>query len=689
MTFTEAAVEVLRRVGKPLHFKEIAEQAVRENLLSHVGQDPEVTMGQRLAAMAKREEERKVVAVAPEGTFALLEWAVPQEAQIEPVAPPLQPPESEEPLYRPREREPRPIHAQARRRLAELQAEHEEGHEEVEAERRKQDQLRQKGQRRFPPPAEVVFEALAQKQSGAPLLELAQELIKKQLLSEGLVSDLPSLVAALLEDNRRRTEAGRKPAFIVDGDRVTLVEFPPPAAAPEPVEARGGLHPRPMSAVQLVAEGKRAVCRALKRRLLEMETAQFEQICSLLLDKMGMRDVRVAKRSKEGPLYLARQRRGVSDLRVAVKLLRGPREIGRSDVQDLRRDLAHYSAQMGLVLAPGDAGREARGEASAAGQAPVALYVGEALPEEMIALRVGVTVQTVEVPDVDEAYFAALLRPSDQRRRDRDDHADEHRRDRDEHPQEDHRGEERGADDARRDEAMAKDWEGSDQPQEQRASGEQEQADQPHGDPGAHEAISEPAAPLSEEAAPAAAAKGAEPAAIEAAAPSAEPEAPPPRDGRKRRGREERPRATSAAEQAWGQPAGTLRFAPPAGPTVASPQFAETGVPPASVPADAAASSPASQAENAQAPVETAPSSRGESLPPPPGESGSPPPGESFSSSPGESAAPPSGESAAPPSGENAAPSSGENAAPSGENASQAPGESPPSAAVQPESAKA
>src|SRR5437870_11255642 len=192
MTFTEAAVEVLRRAGKPLHYKEIAEAALRENLLSHVGQDPEITMGQRLAAMAKREDDRKVVAVLPEGTFALIEWAVPQEAQVEAVAPPMQPEESGEPLYRPKEREPRAIHAQARRRLAELQAEHEEGHEEVEAERRKQDQARQKGQRRYPPPAEVVFEALAQRQTGAPLAELAAELLRKQLLSEGLVNDLPS-----------------------------------------------------------------------------------------------------------------------------------------------------------------------------------------------------------------------------------------------------------------------------------------------------------------------------------------------------------------------------------------------------------------------------------------------------------------------------------------------------------------
>src|SRR5713226_292924 len=238
MTFTEAAVEVLRRAGKPLHFSEIAEVALKENLLSHVGQDPEVTMGQRLAAMAKREEDRKVLAVAPEGTFALSEWNVPPEVVIEPVAPPTAPAESGDPLYRPREREPRAIHAQARRRLAELQAEHEEGYEGVEAERRKQDQARAKGQRRYPPPAEVIFEALAQRQSGAPLAELADQLGEKGMLSDPLARDLPSLVAALLEDNRRRTEAGRKPAFIVDGERVTLVEFPPPSALPELGEAR-------------------------------------------------------------------------------------------------------------------------------------------------------------------------------------------------------------------------------------------------------------------------------------------------------------------------------------------------------------------------------------------------------------------------------------------------------------------
>ena len=551
MTFTEAAVEVLRRAGKPLHYKEIAEAALRENLLSHVGQDPEITMGQRLAAMAKREDDRKVVAVTPEGTFALIEWAVPQDFQIQAVAPPMQPAETGEPLYRPREREPRAIHAQARRRLAELQAEHEEGYEEVEAERRRQDQGR-KGQRRFPPPAEVVFEALAQRQTGTVLAELAADLLRRQLLSEALVRDLPSLVAALLEDNRRRTEAGRKPVFIVDGDRVTLVEFPPPTALLEEAQARAPhVGARPLSANQLGTEVRRAVIRALRRRVSELDTSAFENLCAALLDRMGMRDVRVAKRSKEGPLYLARQRRGVSDLRAAVKLVRGGREIGRADVQELRKDLAHYSAQMGLVLSPGEAGRDARSEASAAGQAPVALYTGEALPEEMIACRVGVTVQTVEVPDLDEAFFAGLLRQDRGETRDR-------RREREERPI------------APQEEAVAPPPLVTESAASGTAGG-----------------IAEPEAVAQEEVPPE------DQPGAEVPPPGAEGEEP--REAPRRRGREERPRATSPAEQAWGQPAGTMRFAPPPGPTVVSPTTTGQEESPGAEPA-------ASTEEPAQAP---------------------------------------------------------------------------------------
>src|SRR5512138_4008797 len=81
MTFTEAAIEVLRREGKPLHFRKIAEIAARENLLDHVGKIPEDTMADQLAAHCRLPRtERRVMPVQP-GTFALVEWDLEEDPQ--------------------------------------------------------------------------------------------------------------------------------------------------------------------------------------------------------------------------------------------------------------------------------------------------------------------------------------------------------------------------------------------------------------------------------------------------------------------------------------------------------------------------------------------------------------------------------------------------------------------------------
>src|ERR1041384_825555 len=74
MTFTEAAAQVLRLVGKPLHYKESTDVAIEKNLLSHVGKSPEVTMGARLAALVKKgDKENPLVRIKP-GVFALRDW---------------------------------------------------------------------------------------------------------------------------------------------------------------------------------------------------------------------------------------------------------------------------------------------------------------------------------------------------------------------------------------------------------------------------------------------------------------------------------------------------------------------------------------------------------------------------------------------------------------------------------------
>jgi hypothetical protein len=92
MTFTEAAEVVLRQVGKPLHFKKITQLVIEQNLLSHVGKTPEITMSTRLTTLTKKDKgDAPIVRVKP-GVFALRVWgeaAVAAAADVE---------ESEEPV---------------------------------------------------------------------------------------------------------------------------------------------------------------------------------------------------------------------------------------------------------------------------------------------------------------------------------------------------------------------------------------------------------------------------------------------------------------------------------------------------------------------------------------------------------------------------------------------------------------
>ncbi|MCH2110657.1 MAG: winged helix-turn-helix domain-containing protein, partial [Polyangiaceae bacterium] len=74
MTFTEAALQVLRLVGKPLHYKEITEAAIEKSLLSHVGKSPEVTMGSRLSAQVKKAMKENPLQRVKPGVFALTDW---------------------------------------------------------------------------------------------------------------------------------------------------------------------------------------------------------------------------------------------------------------------------------------------------------------------------------------------------------------------------------------------------------------------------------------------------------------------------------------------------------------------------------------------------------------------------------------------------------------------------------------
>src|ERR1700760_4037874 len=84
MTFLEAAREILRKEGKPLHYKDLTERAMTKKLLTFVGRTPEVTMQTQLTAAVKKAPGNPFVRVKP-GVFGLLRY--PELPPEEPEAP--------------------------------------------------------------------------------------------------------------------------------------------------------------------------------------------------------------------------------------------------------------------------------------------------------------------------------------------------------------------------------------------------------------------------------------------------------------------------------------------------------------------------------------------------------------------------------------------------------------------------
>lgn len=92
MTFMEAALEILKRERRPLHYKEITEKAMERKLLTFVGRTPEVTMQTQLTAAVKKAPGQPFVRVKP-GVFGLLRY---------PEAAPEPEPEAEAPAASPK-----------------------------------------------------------------------------------------------------------------------------------------------------------------------------------------------------------------------------------------------------------------------------------------------------------------------------------------------------------------------------------------------------------------------------------------------------------------------------------------------------------------------------------------------------------------------------------------------------------
>ncbi|MGZ6132853.1 MAG: HTH domain-containing protein [Myxococcaceae bacterium] len=427
MTFYEAALRVLEAAGQPLNSVEITERSIAQGLLSHVGKTPEQTMLSRLAAMARRARDRQVTVTGPE-TFALTAWGVPEDAAaLEAMSAPYEHPEEHLPPIRPVERHPEPRSDNVR------------GAGRQERRRRHEEEERGK-KRKYPPIPEVAFELLGE--ADAPLapsevLRLARE---RQLASDELQPE--ALLTSLAEENQRRIDAGRRPNFALDPSGALMLERDDALVADVQaafarilqlpfIEGRIALRhaqpsaPEPMvddtlvhAAKSAVKEARRAMARALRSHLGSLESGTLEKACARMLHAMHFREIKIAKRGSHGQVLTARRKEGSLELRWAIRIHRGHGPIDRRAIQDCRRDLASHSAHVALLLATGDLRSEARSEALSG--APVHVWAGDGLAEKFLESHSGVRVVSLELFELDPAFFDDAARGAEESRRRRE-----------------------------------------------------------------------------------------------------------------------------------------------------------------------------------------------------------------------------------------------------------------------------
>jgi len=341
-------------------------------------------MADQLSAHCKLPRPDRAIVVVQYATFALEEWGLPED--VVGLDNLVEPPPADELPYRSNERHPIPTREPARGPGREAGRDAGRGRRREEGDEKR---------RRFPPPAEVAYEILSGAERPMSLRELAALGVERMLMPDAFVREADSLVAALQEDNRRRESAGRKPLFAVEGDLVSLGAVPEPGERPALVASARA----PASPVEM----RRAALAALRRRLRECDGPTIEYLVARLLEKTGLHEVKVAKRGRESVVFTGRRRMGLADVRHAIRLLRNGADVGRRDVTEVRRDLGHYGAQIGVLVSSGEAQREARAEATVAGQMPVLLLAGEAFAEAFA--DAGFACRIVSIPEADEPFL--------------------------------------------------------------------------------------------------------------------------------------------------------------------------------------------------------------------------------------------------------------------------------------------
>ncbi len=470
MTFTEAALVVLKNEGRPMHSREITDKAVEQGILSHVGKTPVQTMSARLsAAVAKGKETSLFVRIRP-GVFGLTAWkgSPPGPAKKSVSSPPPPKPAKSEPPKETKPAKPRDRRVSAadsrakelfpmpksedkdllvgtkrepkKEPVAQKMPPEEEAEQKDGAQPRKRRRKRRKKRpdesestkktvTSNPPHVDNGIEKVPEKAVAPPEKDVkAPDRIDSRNgddLVEQFVKILrgqtkPATAVRLAEMTCKNSESG---ALLVEalllGDGLDRESQ---GLRPRFVEHKNGfaLAEREVSAdimtmERQVAEARERLFRLAERQVLRkvrgLPMKAFVQAMVVHLQRSGFGAIVPVDRSRRDEFHLSVQdRRHGGRFRTAVILRRDPMNDPISDraVMDLRGSLHHYDATSGMIITTGTVGEQARAEALVPNVPPVALLDGEMLAREMVKLGIGVRQRMVNLPSFDDRFFTSL-----------------------------------------------------------------------------------------------------------------------------------------------------------------------------------------------------------------------------------------------------------------------------------------
>jgi len=446
MTFTEAAVEVLRSVGKPLHYKKITEIAIERNLLSHVGKTPETTMSSRLATMVKKDRGDAPITKVKPGVFALRE--LPEDAVEAPESDAAQSEAPEAP-----EANAAPEEAKASEEAAEDATSDEKAEEEPSiasqelpgadvfpeeddddelilanldddsregrkprkrrprrrrerdseggssTEARPERRSPPRGKPRREPPASATRAAEAGEPVGRDLSDAIETALRgrsrqtrtlvqvaEALIDTGRLAGTPALLAPTLGAAIRGDNAKRR----ASGGRPRFREGDGLVSLMEwdlPSDAVNAER----DAVRAADRQRQSVRRAFIKRLRDLPDGALLELLATWLNAVGVQSLH-AVRADAGDFSLAGTlRRGPEETPLAITIYRGKQPINNDAIVALRGGLHHFDhARMGWVVTLGQVRDGTLVEAHAEGAAPCALFDGDALAASMEEVGVGI-----------------------------------------------------------------------------------------------------------------------------------------------------------------------------------------------------------------------------------------------------------------------------------------------------------